>query len=68
MSQHIGATITGRGGAVQVNTFTGPRGMLGVSITPMAGPVEYLEFREEEARKLIRLLEAALRGEYMGEL
>lgn len=68
MSQHIGSTITGFGGGVQVNTFTGPKGALGVAITPMAGPVDQLTFREDEARNLIRLLEAALRGEHVGSL
>lgn len=76
MSMHIGSTITGFGtqdrfrgaAAVQVNTFTGPKGALAVSITPMGGPVDYLEFREAEARKLIQLLEAALRQEHVGDL
>lgn len=69
MSKHIGTTVTGFDGqGVQVNTFSGPKGVLAVSITPMSGPVDYLQFREAEARKLIQLLEAALRGEYVGTL
>lgn len=69
MSTHIGSTICGFDGqGVQVNTFTGPKGALAVSLTPMMGPVDYLQFREAEVRKLIQLLEAALRGEYVGTL
>lgn len=69
VSKHIGNTITGFDGqGVQVNTFTGPNGVLGVSITPMSGPVDYLWLREAETRKLIQLLEAALRGKHVGTL
>jgi len=60
--------ITGFDGqGIQVNTFAGPKG-LAISITPMMGPVEYLQIREEKVRDLIKLLEAALRGEHVGTL
>lgn len=68
MSRFIGSTITGFGPAVQVSTFSGPKGARAVAITPMSGPIDHITLREEEARKLIQLLEAALREEHIGDL
>jgi hypothetical protein len=68
MSQHIGTMIT-KGNGLQVNTFSGPGGALGVALTPSGGPVDQIELRgEEQVKNLIRLLEAALQREYVGPL
>jgi hypothetical protein len=68
MSEHIGNMVT-HGNGLQVNTFSGPKGVLGVNICPMGGPVDYFELRgEEQVRNLIKLLEAALKREYVGTL
>lgn len=68
MSDHIGTMVIHKNG-LQVNTYSGPGGALGVAITPSGGPVDQLELRgEEQVENLIKLLQAALKREYVGPL